>query len=286
MSTVLKGNEVAKALKEKMRVEVKDLREKNIIPKVGIIRMGDRPDDIAYEKGVIKSCGTVDIDSEVFQIPAESSMEELINLVKKLNNDDNIHGILIFRPLPDHIDTEIIENLIDPNKDIDCMNPINLEKVFEGEMDGFVPCTPKAVVEILKYYNIIPLEGANIAVVNRSMVVGKPLSMMLLEERSTVTICHSRTKELPKITSQSDIVVAATGRAKMFGPEYFSEDNIVIDVGINDDGNGGICGDVDYDNVADKVKAITPVPGGVGSVTTTILLNHVLISCKRMNNIK
>lgn len=280
MSKVLKGKPVADIIKEKMREDIKELSEKGKTPTLGIVRMGNRPDDLAYERGIVKNCTKVGIESKVFEIDREASMEEFTKLIEEVNEDNNIHGILIFRPLPKQIDEDIINNLINPDKDIDCMNPINLEKVFEGDLDGFVPCTPKAVVEILKHYEY-PLEGANVAVVNRSLVVGRPLSMMLLEERATPTICHSRTKNLNKVTSSSDIVVAATGRARMFDESYFSEDNVVIDVGINDAGDGKICGDVDYDNVVDKVKAITPVPGGVGSVTTSLLLSHVVKACKK-----
>ncbi|MGF7058615.1 bifunctional 5,10-methylenetetrahydrofolate dehydrogenase/5,10-methenyltetrahydrofolate cyclohydrolase [Brassicibacter mesophilus] len=284
MTEILKGSLVAKSIKEKIKEEVAYLKQKELVPTLAIIRMGNRPDDIAYENSIIKNCSSVGIESRVFEVEVDTPMEQFVELIKNVNNDNSIHGMLIFRPLPNHIDNEVIKNLIDPRKDVDCMNPINLEKVFEGNMDGFVPCTPKAVIEILKYYKVT-LEGANVAVVNRSMVVGRPLSMMLLGTKSTVTVCHSRTRDLPGVTSKADIVVAAVGRARMFGKEYFSNDSIVIDVGINDSGDGGICGDVDYDNVAEKVKAITPVPGGVGSVTTSILLNHVIIACKKINSI-
>ncbi|WP_352419876.1 bifunctional 5,10-methylenetetrahydrofolate dehydrogenase/5,10-methenyltetrahydrofolate cyclohydrolase [Proteiniborus sp.] len=281
MAEILKGAPVAKAIKEKIKKEAELLKQKNIIPTLGIIRMGNRADDISYEKSVIKNCESVGIQVRVFEVSADTPMNEFVELLKKVNEDGSIHGILMFRPLPKHIDYEVIKNIIDPRKDIDCMNPINLEKVFEGELDGFVPCTPKAVIEVLKYYNI-PLAGANVAIINRSMVVGRPLSMMFLGESSTVTICHSKTRNLPKVTSDADIVVAAVGKARMLGNEYFSENSIVIDVGINDAGEGKICGDVDYDNVVENVKAITPVPGGVGSVTSAILLSHVIIACKNI----
>lgn len=281
MAEILKGAPVAKVIKERIRIEAESLKQKNIVPTLGIIRMGNRADDVSYEKGVIKNCEAVGIQARVFEISAETPMNEFVELLKRINEDDNVHGILIFRPLPDHIDYEIIKNLIDPRKDVDCMNPLNLEKVFEGEMDGFVPCTPKAVIEVLKYYNV-SLVGANVAIINRSMVVGRPLSMLFLGESSTVTICHSKTRDLPKVTANADIVVAAVGKSKMLGNEYFSENSIVIDVGINDAGEGKICGDVDYDNTVENVKAITPVPGGVGSVTSAILLNHVIIACKNI----
>lgn len=281
MAEILKGAPVAKAIKERIRNEAEILKQKNIIPTLGIIRIGNRADDISYEKGVIKSCESVGIQARVFEVPADIPMDEFVNVLTKVNQDDSVHGILMFRPLPKHIDYKVIKSLIDPRKDIDCMNSFNLEKVFEGDLDGFVPCTPKSVIEILKYYNI-PLIGANVAIINRSMVVGRPLSMMFLEESSTVTICHSKTKDLPKVTASADIVVAAVGKAKMLGKEYFNKNSIVIDVGINDAGEGKICGDVDYDNVAENVKAITPVPGGVGNVTSAILLSHVILACKNI----
>ncbi len=281
MAEILKGAPVAKSIKERIKAEAESLRQQGIIPTLGIIRMGNRADDISYEKGVIKNCESVGIQARVFEVSADTPMDEFVEILKNVNEDNNIHGILMFRPLPAHIDYEIVKNLIDPRKDIDCMNPINLEKVFEGELDGFVPCTPKAVIEVLKHYNI-PLVGANVAIINRSMVVGRPLSMMFLGESSTVTICHSKTKDLPKVTANADIVVGAVGKAKMLGIDYFSENSIVIDVGINDAGEGKICGDVDYDNVFENVKAITPVPGGVGSVTSAILLSHVIIACKNI----
>lgn len=277
--SILKGNDVADKIKNEMKVVISEIKDKGITPTLGIIRMGQRPDDIAYEKGIIKNCESVGIKSEVFQIDREAPMEELTELLEKVNKDKNIHGILVFRPLPKQIDIERIRNIIEPEKDIDCMSPINFEKVFEGNLDGLVPCTPKAVVEILKHYDY-NLRGANVAVINASLVVGRPLSMMLLEEGATPTICHSKTRDLPKITSKSDVVVTAVGRAKMFGEEYFTKDSVVIDVGINDDGEGGICGDVVYERVKEKVKGITPVPGGVGTVTTAILLSQVVKACK------
>lgn len=279
MENVLKGKPVADRIKADMRRSISEMNKKGIKPTLGIIRMGKRPDDIAYEKGIIKNCHTVGIEVKVYELDIKSSMEVLKDLLEEVNSDKNIHGILVFRPLPEHIDIEEIRNMISPEKDIDCMNPINLEKVFEGNLNGFVPCTPKAVIEILKHYDF-QLQGSNVAVVNSSLVVGRPLSMMLLEEKATPTICHSKTKNLHEISSKADVVVTAVGKARLFGEKYFTSDSILIDVGINDDGNGSICGDVDYDEVIGKVKGITPVPGGVGSVTTAILLSHVVKACE------
>jgi len=185
--------------------------------------------------------------------------------------------------MPAHLDQGRISKAIDPAKDIDCMSPENLEKVFEGNAAGFAPCTPKAVIEILKGYQI-PLKGANIVIAGRSMVVGKPLAMLLLNEDATVTICHSKTKDMPAVTRNADIVVAAIGKARFMNSDFFNPDSIVIDVGINDTGDGKICGDVDYDQVIDKVKAISPAVGGVGSITTTILLSHVVQACENFSD--
>ena len=285
MSNILKGSSVANYIKDNIRKDVDYLKSRGTEPTLGIIRVGQRKDDISYEKSIVKFCDSVGIKSQIFILEESISTQEIIDLLNKLNIDNNIHGILIFRPLPKHIDEERIKNIISPLKDIDCMNPLNLEKVFEGNLDGFAPCTPKAVVKILEYYGI-PTEGAKVAIINRSMVVGRPLSMMMLGKNSTVTICHSKTKNLSDITRNSDIVITALGKAKYFGSEYFDSNSTVIDVGINIDKNGSLCGDVDYDGVCEKVKDITPVPGGVGSVTTSILLSHVILACKNMNSEK
>lgn len=281
MANILSGKEVAKSIKENVKKEVVELKNRGINPTLAILRVGQNPDDIAYEKSILKNCDSVGIVGKVYELEESISTEGLLEIIEKLNQDMDVHGILIFRPLPKHIDEEQINNTISPLKDVDCMNPLNLEKVFEGNMDGFAPCTPKAAMKIMEFYGI-PLEGAKVSVVNRSMVVGKPLSMMLLGKNATVTICHSRTKDLKEVTKNSDIVVTALGRAKYFNEEYFNENSSIIDVGISLDKDGNISGDVDFDNVNTKVKSITPVPGGVGSVTTSILLSHVVVACKHL----
>ena len=281
MGVKLEGKPVAQSLREDMKQRILRLGEQGITPNMLIIRVGEREDDISYERGILKSCGLLGIKSQVKCLPLEVSLKEITGLIEASNKDENIHGIMLFRPLPKHLDIEIIRTVIDPVKDIDCMSPVNLEKVFEGNTEGFVPCTAKAVIELLKYYNI-NLKGANVAVAGRSLVVGKPLAMLLLDENATVTICHSRTKMMPSVTSKAVIVVAAIGKAKFMNDEYFSPNSIVVDVGINDAGDGKICGDVDYDLVFDKVKAITPTIGGVGAITTTILLSHVVKACEEL----
>ncbi|MCF6464057.1 bifunctional 5,10-methylenetetrahydrofolate dehydrogenase/5,10-methenyltetrahydrofolate cyclohydrolase [Clostridium sp. Cult1] len=281
MAEILKGNVVATQIKEKMKRDIEELGKHGKVPTLAIVRLGNNPGDISYEKSIIKNCDNIGIKSKVFEKNVNIKTEELIELIEELNNDDNISGILVFRPLPKHIDEEIIRNVINPLKDVDCMHPLNLERIFEGDMDGFAPCTPKAAMEILKYYDI-PLEGKNVVVVNRSMVVGKPLAMMLLKENATVTICHSRTKNLEEITNKADVVIIALGKAKFFGEEYFNENSIVIDVGVSLDENGKLSGDADYEKLSPKVDKITPVPGGVGSVTTSILLSQVVLACKNI----
>lgn len=274
MDKVLKGKPVVEALKEQIKDKVELYNKKNIFPTVGIIRVGNREDDLAYERRVIKNCEQLGIKVEVFEMDEKISMNDFAKEVKNIDGNNNIHGILLFRPLPKQLETKEVQDLIRPEKDIDCMHPENLRKVFEGEDDGHFPCTPEAVVEILKYYDI-PIEGSNIAIVNRSMVLGKPLSMMLVKENATVTICHSKTVDIPSITKKADIVITGVGRPNFFTPECFSDKSIVIDVGINYF-NDKMCGDVDFERVENLVQAITPVPGGVGTVTSTILLKHVI----------
>lgn len=281
MVQVLKGNVVAAQIKEDMKRDIEELKAQGKSPTLAIVRLGNNPDDVSYERSIIKNCDGVGIESRVIEEDPSMTTEELTKLMEDLNEDDSVSGILLFRPLPNHIDETKIREVISPKKDVDCMHPLNLEKIFEGDMSGFQPCTPKAAMEVL-LFNEVDLEGKNVVVVNRSMVVGKPLVMMLLEKNATVTICHSRTKNLPEITRNADVVVTALGRAKMFTPEYFTEDSIVIDVGMSLDKDGKLSGDVDYPNVSENVKMITPVPGGVGGVTTSILLSQVVLACKNM----
>ncbi|KEJ02285.1 bifunctional 5,10-methylenetetrahydrofolate dehydrogenase/5,10-methenyltetrahydrofolate cyclohydrolase [Clostridium botulinum] len=280
MTKILYGNEVALKIKEDLNLRIDKLKEKNIIPKLAILRMGNKQDDIAYERSIIKSCEKLNIETKVEELSEDILEENFLKLMESLNKEKEIHGILVFRPYPKHLNENIINSSIALNKDVDCMHPLNLERIFEGDLDGFMPCTPEAVIEILRYYDI-DLKGKNIVIINRSMVVGKPLSMMALSHNATVTICHSKTIDLPSITKKADIVVTAIGKAKLVKEEYFNEDSIVIDVSINVDENGKLCGDVDFENVKEKVVAITPVPKGVGSVTTTLLLKHIVDAAER-----
>ncbi len=281
MAEILKGNVVTAQIKENMKKDIEELKKVGKVPTLAIVRLGSNPDDVSYERSIIKNCDAIGINSRVIEKELEFTTEELIELMDKLNNDSEVSGILVFRPLPKHIDEGKIREAISPEKDVDCMHPANLGKIFEGDMTGFQPGTPKAAMEVL-LFNEVPLEGANVVVVNRSMVVGKPLLMMLLEKNATVTVCHSRTKNLPEITKNADIVVTALGRAKMFDEKYFNENSVIIDVGMSVDDDGKLSGDVDFPNVSENVKMITPVPGGVGGITTSVLLSQVVLACKRM----
>lgn len=281
-SQIIKGKPVADKITEDLKKEVENLNEIGINPKLAIVRVGERPDDLAYERGALKRCQNIGIETEVVELDENISQEEFIKAVHKLNEDDKVNGILTFRPLPKHLSEDEIKYEISPKKDIDCFNPINTAKIVENDKTGYPPCTPTAVIEILKHYDI-NLTGANIVVLGRSMVVGKPLSMLLLNENATVNICHSKTRNLPEIASQADILVAAVGRAKMVKKDYVKDGAIVIDVGVNVDDQGNLCGDVDMEDVLDKVSMITPVPGGVGAVTTSILATNIVKACKLQN---
>ncbi|MCC3869422.1 bifunctional 5,10-methylenetetrahydrofolate dehydrogenase/5,10-methenyltetrahydrofolate cyclohydrolase [Terrisporobacter mayombei] len=284
MGEIIKGKPVGDALSEVLKGECEALVKDCIQPKLAILRVGAKPNDLSYEKGALKKCEIIGITAEVTELPDGTTQEQYIETLEKLNKDSSVHGILTFRPLPEGIDEEVIKNVIAPEKDVDCFSPMNTAKLMEGDKTGFPPCTPTAVVEILKHYNV-PLKGANVVVLGRSMVVGKPVSMLLLGENATVTICHSKTQDLPKVCANADVLVAGVGRARMVTADYVKEGAVVIDVGINaKPEGGGICGDVDTDDVVGKASMVTPVPAGVGSVTTSILAKHVIKACKQQNN--
>lgn len=282
MSQILKGAVVAAKIREDIIHKTEMCRLRGINPQIAIVRVGADPDDLAYEKRVLGNCEKVGLICQTFEFAKDISQDEFEKEFKKINAAEDIDGILLFRPLPKHLDEKKICKMIDIGKDIDCMNPENLSRVFLGEKDCFAPCTAEAVVEILKYYQI-EISGSDAVVVNRSMVLGKPLAMLLMAENATVTVCHSKTRDIKKITKNADIVVTGVGRAGFFGKEYFSEKNSVIDVGINFE-EGRMTGDVDFAQAEGVVKAITPVPGGVGAVTSMILLRHAALSAWRRAN--
>ena len=280
MNNVLKCKEVADRLNNEIKEKSTLLRAVGIIPTIAIVRVGERADDIFYEKSVINACIKTNIDIRTISLPSNVTMKELEKKIVETNNDDNIDGILIFRPLPEHIDEELVKNIISPAKDIDCMNPHNLSRIFEGVREGFAPCTPAAIIEILNHFKI-DVQGKNVVVIGRSMVVGKPLAMLLLGKNATVTICHSKTENLSQISNKADIVIVAIGKAKAIKVDMIKPGAVVIDVGINADENGKMCGDVDFDSVSHIAERITPVPGGVGSVTTAVLLKQLVEAAKK-----
>lgn len=280
---IIKGKPVADKISEELIKEVDLLVKEGINPKLTIVRVGARSDDLSYERGALKRCQNIGITTEVLELAEDITQDEYIDVLKRVNDDKNVNGILCFRPLPKHLNEEVIKYVIAPEKDVDCFSPINSAKVMEGDKSGFPPCTPTAVVEILKHYNV-DLKGSKVTVLGRSMVVGKPVSMLLLSEHATVTICHSKTKNLSSVAAEADVLIAAIGRAKMVGESFVKDGAVVIDVGINVDEEGNLCGDVDTNAVLNKVSMITPVPAGVGSVTTSILAKHVVKACKLQNN--
>ncbi|AXU67137.1 bifunctional 5,10-methylenetetrahydrofolate dehydrogenase/5,10-methenyltetrahydrofolate cyclohydrolase [Clostridioides difficile] len=280
---IIKGKPVADKISEELIKEVDLLVKEGINPKLTIVRVGARSDDLSYERGALKRCQNIGITTEVLELAEDITQDEYIDVLKRVNDDKNVNGILCFRPLPKHLNEEVIKYVIAPEKDVDCFSPINSAKVMEGDKSGFPPCTPTAVVEILKHYNV-DLKGSKVTVLGRSMVVGKPVSMLLLSEHATVTICHSKTKNLSSVAAEADVLIAAIGRAKMVDESFVKDGAVVIDVGINVDEEGNLCGDVDTNAVLNKVSMITPVPAGVGSVTTSILAKHVVKACKLQNN--
>ena len=274
----LRGMPVVNAISEDLKMRIDGLKDKGIIPKLAVVRVGAKEDDIAYEKGIIKRFSALGAVVEVIELADSVDQEQLEATINSLNQNAFVHGILLFRPLPKHLFEDKIKYLIDAEKDVDCMGQINLARVFSGDKHGFPPCTAQAVMEILNHYNI-DLTGKKVTVVGRSMVVGRPLSMLLLGKNATVTICHTKTQNLPEECRKADILIACAGKAKMITREFTNPSQIVLDVGINFE-DGKLCGDIDFENVAEHVAAITPVPGGVGTVTTTVLLKHTVIGAE------
>ena len=276
MAKLLKGKEVVDALNIKMANQVEALKEKGVNPTLAILRVGERADDLSYERGAIKRCQQVGVEVQVEALEEDVSEEAFFEKLTELNEDDSVHGILMFRPLPKHINGEKARNMLKAEKDVDGCTDLSLAGVFTNTNLGFAPCTAEAAMEILKHYEI-PLSGKKVAVIGRSLVIGRPVAMMLMHENATVTICHTRTVDIPSITKDADIVVVASGQMESIGKEYLREGQTVIDVGISwNDEKGKLCGDVKFDEAEPIVDAITPVPGGVGGVTTSILVKHVV----------
>lgn len=284
MAEKLKGKAVADAMKEELTKRVEALKAKGLTPKLGIVRAGGRPDDLYYEKGATKTLGAIGVDVEVFAYPEDVDQATFEKAMTDVANNKEINGILMFSPLPKQLDEPKIRALIPVEKDVDCMTQAGAGKVFSDDVSGFPPCTPTACMDLLKFYNI-PLSGKKAVVLGRSMVVGKPVAMLLLRENATVTICHSRTDNLEAVCADADILIAAVGRARMVDEKYVKPGQIVVDVGINEDPDnpGKYCGDVNTAAVEGVVEQISPVPGGVGSVTTIVLCKHTIMGCEAQN---
>ena len=276
----LGGKEVADKIVEEIKVKVEELKGKGIDPKLAILRVGAREDDLAYERGVLKRFESAGVEVEVTAVDAGISQEELDKTFDGINNDPKVHGILVFRPLPKGLSDEHMRRTIDPGKDSDFMDIRNMENVLAGVPDCAAPCTAEAVMALIKHYQI-ETKGKKVTVVGRSLVIGKPAALLLTTANATVTVCHTKTVNIEEECRNADIIVACCGVAKMITDKFVKPGQIVIDVGMNVDEEGRLCGDVDYEKVSEIADAITPVPGGVGSITTAILLRHVVDNAGR-----
>ncbi|MCL2497057.1 MAG: bifunctional 5,10-methylenetetrahydrofolate dehydrogenase/5,10-methenyltetrahydrofolate cyclohydrolase [Symbiobacteriaceae bacterium] len=280
MAEILDGREVVAALNEKLQEEVAQLVAQGITPTLAIVRLGERGDDIAYERGALRRCATVGVEVKSYLLAEDATQEELLTVIQEINQDAGIHGCLLLRPLPKHMDDNLVRNSLAPEKDIDGITDASLAGVFTGFATGYPPCTAQACMEILDYYDI-NVTGKKAVVIGRSLVVGKPAAMMLLQKNATVTICHTRTVDMPAICREGELLIVAAGRPRIVGKDYLAPGQIVIDVGINYDEEDELCGDVNFEEAEPIVASITPVPGGVGTVTTSVLVKHVVEAARR-----
>ena len=284
MYKLIDGKEVSNHVKTKVREEVELLKEKGIEPALAVIIVGNDPASRVYVNNKKKACEFTGMRSVEYAMPEETTEEELLSVIDKLNADESINGILCQLPVPKHISEKAVIERISPKKDVDVFSAENVGKMWQGDYD-MASCTPMGVIELLDYYGI-DVCGKNCVIIGRSNIVGKPMASLLLERSATVTICHSRTKYLSEITSKADLIVAAVGRAKFVTADMVKEGAIVVDVGINRNEDGKLCGDVDFENVKDKCEFITPVPGGCGPMTIAVLMKNTLLACKKQNGIK
>ena len=276
MAKIIDGKQISLDIKNELKEKVAKYKEQGIEITLAVVKVGNDPASAVYVRNKEKACEYVSINSKTLALPEETTEEELLNVVKKLNEDKNVNGILVQLPLPKHIDESKVLLTIDSTKDVDGFHPVNVGKMVIGE-DTFLPCTPAGIIEMIKRTDI-DIEGKECVVIGRSNIVGKPMAMLMLKENATVTIAHSRTKDLKEVTKRADIIVAAIGKAKFVTADYVKEGAVVIDVGMDRDENGKLCGDVDFESVSKVASAITPVPGGVGPMTVTMLLVNCLRS--------
>ena len=276
MAKIIDGKQISLDIKNELKEKVAKYKEQGIEITLAVVKVGNDPASAVYVRNKEKACEYVGINSKTLALPEETTEEELLNVVKELNEDKNVNGILVQLPLPKHIDEGKVLLTIDSTKDVDGFHPVNVGKMVIGE-DTFLPCTPAGIIEMIKRTDI-DIEGKECVVIGRSNIVGKPMAMLILKENATVTIAHSRTKDLKEVTKRADIIVAAIGKAKFVTADYVKEGAVVIDVGMDRDENGKLCGDVDFESVSKVAPAITPVPGGVGPMTVTMLLVNCLRS--------
>lgn len=280
MAQILKGAPVCAQIKDNLKSQTQKLRIGGIRPKMAIVRVGEREDDISYERSIEKFCASVDIITERFLLPETVEEQVLIDTIEAINRDDAIHGLMMFRPLPKSLNEVNVCSHIAPEKDIDGITDASIAGVFVGRGSLFAPCTAEACVKLLDYYDV-DLRGKRVAIIGRSLVVGKPLAMMLLARDATVTICHTKTVDMPQICREADILIAAAGKSNLVGVEFLNDRQYVIDVGFNVDADGNVTGDVDFHAAEPFVSAITPVPGGVGGITARILAEHTVIAAQK-----
>ena len=276
MAEIWKGAPVSASLTDELITRANTLKSRGVVPCLAILRVGERADDLAYERGALKRCEKVGVEARQFTLPADTTQETLMAAISEINSNDKIHGCLMFRPLPKSLDEKAACAALDPKKDIDGITIGSLARIYAGTGEGYAPCTAQSCMELLNHYGV-EVSGKRVAVIGRSLVIGRPVAMLLLAANGTVTLCHSRTRNMPDIVREADIVVVAVGKAESIGAEYFHTGQIVLDVGINwSEAKQKLVGDVDYDHVEPIVDAITPVPAGVGSVTTAVLCKHVI----------
>ena len=274
MATIIDGRAVSKKIKQDLKKEVESLKEKGINPCLAVVIVGNDPASKVYVAGKIRDCKEIGIESKHFELDENTSEDELLKLVKKLNEDKEVSGLLVQLPLPKHINEKTIINAIDPKKDVDAFHPVNVGKIMIGDYD-FLPCTPSGVMHLLEAYNI-DICGKECVVVGRSNIVGKPQAMLLLQKNGTVTMCHSKTKDLKQVTKRADVLVVAIGKGEFVTADMIKEGAVVIDVGMNRNAEGKLVGDVKFDEVSEKASYITPVPGGVGVMTRAILMKNAV----------
>lgn len=280
MAEILRGKPVADALLEQLHARLEELQQKGTRPCLAVLRLGEEAGQLAYERSVQKRAAALGVAVRLMALPEESSTQQVLDAVDAVNADAGIHGCLLLRPLPAQVDEHAACSRLSPEKDVDGITDASLTALLTGRGAGFCPCTPEACMELLDYYKI-PLRGARVILIGRSLVVGKPLALRLLARDATVTLCHSRTEDLPAVCREAEILIAAAGCARLVGTDAVSERQILIDVGVNDAGDGTLCGDVDFTAVEPLVAAATPVPGGVGAVTTAVLMKHVVLAAER-----